>query len=85
MWTSYPDPGPSLWTCHELLVIGPSRLWLPASAITSESDPHKEATRGWDSEGLCPELFNNVARIPQPSTLHPPSPRCVSVHWKVHG
>lgn len=74
MWTRDLDPGPSLWTLHELLVTGPSL----AGLLPPPSPQRVIPTRGNLWLGLprasVGKLFNSRARTPQPSTLPPPTP-----------
>lgn len=82
MWTRDPDPGPSLWTRHELLVTGPSLSGLPASTITSESDPHKRQLVAGTLRASVQSYLTVGLGLPSPARCTPPTARCVSVHWK---
>lgn len=72
MWTRYPDPGPRLWTHHELLVIGPGRSGLPAFAITSESDPHKRQLVAGTPRASVQSYLTVGLGFPGPARCTPP-------------
>lgn len=76
MWTRDLDPGPSLWTHHELLVTGPSLSGLPISTITSESDPHKRQLVAGTPRASVQSYLTVGLRLPSPACCTPPLMLC---------